>query len=116
MNDTIWTAIITGGATVLVVVLSKMFGKRDTSYDQIQEDLAGVRADNLTLRTEIEANKRAAMDERRKDRAQMERMERVIGHLDEEVMSLREDIRVSIETGTPPVWHPRPPRPEVNVA
>ncbi len=31
-------------------------------------------------------------------------------------MSLREDIRVSIETGTPPVWHPRPPRPEVNVA
>jgi uncharacterized protein with von Willebrand factor type A (vWA) domain len=113
VNDTIWTAIITAGAGVLVVVLSKLFGKRDTSYDQIQEDLAGVRADNVALRREIEENKRAAMEERRKDRAQMERMETKIDHLNTEAISLREDIRIGQETGVLPVLHPRPAHPEI---
>lgn len=72
----------------------------NASYDQIQEDL-------LAMRTERATDRAAAIAEREKDRAEMQHLQDLVRHLDNEVVQLRYDIQV----GTVPPLKPREPFP-----
>lgn len=46
--------LIGGAVAIFLAVLAKFFGRKNSSYDQIQQDLAGQRNDALNLRNEME--------------------------------------------------------------
>lgn len=77
----------------------------NASYDQIQEDLKEMRAERARDRD-------AAIAEREKDRKEMQHLQALVVHLDNEVVSLRQDI----QTGAVPPLKPRQPFPQRGVA
>lgn len=73
----------------------------NASYDQIQEDLKEMRAERAR-------DREAAIAEREKDRKEMAYLQGLVLHLDNEVVSLRNDIA----TGAVPPLKPRQPFPQ----
>lgn len=104
-------AIIGALALVIGPLALKLFNRRDTSYDQIQEDLK-------EMRIERKNDREAAIEEREKDRISAKEnaaasaretrtLKNLVLHLDNEVVKLRNDI----QAGNVPPLKPREPWP-----
>ncbi len=101
-NPVVVNAIIGAIALLAGPFLLKFLNKKDSNYDQIQEDLKEMRLD-------LKTNKDAAMVEREKDRKENREMKAIIIHLDNEITQLRQDVL----NGLVPPLPPRPPWPVV---
>lgn len=100
MDPTVAVGLVSLLAAVLVPVIAKILaGKKDSAaegrlnHDELQEDLAALREEFRLYKREITA--------------QVNYQGRVIRHLDDEVIQLRQ----GIEAGMVPPLPPRPPWP-----
>ena len=100
LDPTVVVALVSLLAAIVVPVVAKILaGKRDASaegrlnHDELQEDLAALRLEFRDYKREITA--------------QVNYQGRVIRHLDDEVIQLRQ----GVEAGMVPPLPPRPPWP-----
>lgn len=68
---------------------------RQTSHDQLQEDLAAERAAR-------QADRAAAVEDRKEDRARIAELERIVRHLEDEVVQVRQGVAANRIPPLPP--------------
>lgn len=91
MSDAVINGIIVAASGIVILVLGKIFGRKDISYSQIQKDLAGQRNHTLNIENELQWVRdilTITIDE------------------SEELRQVMRDASLPV-----PARHPRPPRP-----